>query len=273
MTDYVAKAQAGVEGFALGFDVNTAAGSANQAMLSDLVADAQAAAAAQLALDRNTAGYIDTITAGNQRIYENAMALGATKDQARYLADNIAAIPDAKTVQILAETSTANAAIDATLAKLDNLRAIFGVPIAVNVGTGVGVLKSAGGKADGGAIPGPGTGTSDTAGLFRLSNGEHVLDAEAVAKMGGQAGVYAFRQSLYAGATSVRGNADGGAVQYAAPAQYAYQATPPSGCNSERPIMMDGTLFGMREMANGEARIVANEADGRLARVIATGPK
>jgi hypothetical protein len=73
------------------------------------------------------------------------------------------------------------------------------------------------GQAAGGPIVGPGTGTSDTAGLFRLSNGEHVLTAREVQLMGGQNAVLAFRQSLTSGkvprmtATSGRAAA-GGAV-------------------------------------------------------------
>jgi len=65
------------------------------------------------------------------------------------------------------------------------------------------------GRADGGAIYGPGSSTSDEAGIFRLSNGEHVFDAEDVSLMGGQAAVYAFRQGLKDG---TRGYAQGGGV-------------------------------------------------------------
>lgn len=49
--------------------------------------------------------------------------------------------------------------------------------------------------ADGGAIHGPGSGTSDDV-LTWLSNGEHVLTAAEVQKMGGQAEVYRFRALL-----------------------------------------------------------------------------
>jgi len=50
-----------------------------------------------------------------------------------------------------------------------------------------------------GAIYGPGTGTSDTAGLYRLSNGEHVLTAAEVAALGGQDAVYRLRAMIRAG--------------------------------------------------------------------------
>jgi hypothetical protein len=55
--------------------------------------------------------------------------------------------------------------------------------------------------AAGGAIIGPGTGTSDSI-LSRLSTGEHVLTAADVNAMGGQKAVYAFRSSLHSGKTA-----------------------------------------------------------------------
>ncbi|MGC0237274.1 phage tail tape measure protein [Arthrobacter sp. SD76] len=67
-----------------------------------------------------------------------------------------------------------------------------------------------GSYASGGAVTGPGTSTSDTAGLFALSNGEHVLDAGDVQKMGGQQAVYKFRAQLQAG--QFQGFAGGGAI-------------------------------------------------------------
>jgi len=66
---------------------------------------------------------------------------------------------------------------------------------------------AASGRATGGAIHGPGTGTSDTAGLFRLSNGEHVWTAREVRAAGGHGVMEAMRRS-------VRGLAKGGAVDF-----------------------------------------------------------
>jgi hypothetical protein len=168
---------------------------------------------------------------------------------------------------VIAETAEANAKIEATAAKLRNLKSIFTNANAEGFGT----VLAAPGRADGGAISGPGTGTSDTAGLFRLSNGEHVLDAEDVARMGGQAGVYAFRESLYKRPADYTGYANGGAVQYAAPAPYVVSATAGAPVG-DRPIMMDGTLFGvLREMANGEAQIVVNTRDSANAQTSSSG--
>jgi hypothetical protein len=56
-----------------------------------------------------------------------------------------------------------------------------------------------------------------------LSNGEHVLTAADVQAMGGQAGVYAFRNQL-------KGYATGGAVQYAPPTPNSF---PSAGFGSE----------------------------------------
>jgi tape measure domain-containing protein len=51
-------------------------------------------------------------------------------------------------------------------------------------------------RASGGSVNGPGTSRSDSIPAY-LSNGEHVLNARDVAAMGGQAGVYAFRNALH----------------------------------------------------------------------------
>ena len=66
------------------------------------------------------------------------------------------------------------------------------------------LLGFPGGKATGGSITGPGSGTSDSIPAL-LSNGEHVLTAKDVSAMGGQSGVYSFRKALHA--------ATGGAVK------------------------------------------------------------
>lgn len=61
----------------------------------------------------------------------------------------------------------------------------------------------------GGSVRGPGTGTSDDI-LARLSNGEHVLTAEEVRRMGGHAEVYRWRNSVMQG--DIPAFAGGGAV-------------------------------------------------------------
>ncbi|MGH3651500.1 phage tail tape measure protein [Glutamicibacter sp.] len=64
-------------------------------------------------------------------------------------------------------------------------------------------------KATGGAIFGPGSGTSDDVPIM-ASNGEHMLTAKEVQLMGGHDSVYQFRAALNAG--SISGHATGGEI-------------------------------------------------------------
>lgn len=82
--------------------------------------------------------------------------------------------------------------------------------ISINAAPAVhGPTQSSGGLAGGGPVIGPGSGTSDTAGLFALSNGEHVWTARETQAAGGHSGVEAIRSAVLAGGG---GMADGGAV-------------------------------------------------------------
>ena len=76
--------------------------------------------------------------------------------------------------------------------------------------TGSGGIASAGRLASGGPVTGPGSGTSDTAGLFALSNGEHVFTAKEVRNAGGQDAIMRLRRRLASG--PIHGMADGGPV-------------------------------------------------------------
>jgi tape measure domain-containing protein len=105
-------------------------------------------------------------------------------------------------IPVDADTSSANASMAAFLDKWSS--AIISPKVVV---PGQGTLSPSGGpptlaglmgvpgKATGGGISGPGSSTSDSIPAM-LSNGEHVLTAKDVAKMGGQSGVYRFRNML-----------------------------------------------------------------------------
>lgn len=95
-----------------GIDESTAAGASNAAMLADLAKKNEDAASAQFALDGSTDSYIATLTAGHQAVIDNAMALGATADQAQAIADQVAAIPSQKDVYVLVNTKDATAALN-----------------------------------------------------------------------------------------------------------------------------------------------------------------
>lgn len=126
--EYIRQAQEGVEGYSLGFDKNTVAGSANQDMLRELAADSQAAAEAQFKLDGNTTAYRSTLEATHQAVYDRAILLGATTDEALALADSIAQIPTEAEFQMIAETFAAQQQID------NFIRTNDGRTISVNVG-------------------------------------------------------------------------------------------------------------------------------------------
>lgn len=83
----------------------------------------------------------------------------------------------------------------------------------IRVGVGAVVSSRIGGLATGGPVEGPGTGTSDTAGLFALSDGEYVATARQVAAAGGPTAFGRLMDALEHG--PVRGFADGGEVMRA----------------------------------------------------------
>lgn len=109
--------------------------------------------------------------------------------------------PDGKQVVLSVEAGAANAAID-NAARTRTAR----INVVWNSGAvpGFGGLQ-VGGRSAGGPIRGPGTGTSDTAGLFALSKGEHVWTAAEVRRAGGHRAMAAMREQF-------RGLATGGPV-------------------------------------------------------------
>src|SRR5688572_7437314 len=116
-------------------------------------------------------------------------------------------------IKVGADTSGAQGVIDSFI-RLNNGKT---VQIYTSV-LGSGGIASAGRLAGGGRpffsgpVVGPGSGTSDTAGLFALSDGEHVLRAAEVRAAGGHAAIFAMRRRLMRGA--VKGLASGGVPAY-----------------------------------------------------------
>ena len=95
----------------------------------------------------------------------------------------------------------------------------LGAPAGKPSGSGNQGFSAANRRATGGPIHGPGTGTSDSipavgpgGAAYRLSNGEHVLTAKDVQRMGGQSNVYAFRRGLHEKKHMDRMYAGGGAI-------------------------------------------------------------
>ncbi|NQX11357.1 phage tail tape measure protein [Microbacteriaceae bacterium VKM Ac-2855] len=208
--DAYEKANGSLDGYSFSMDTSTEAGSANAKMFSDLAAQSQAAAEAQLAADHNADGYLATVNAGKQTLIDQITSLTGNADAAQQFADRVYEIPSKAEVDAIMRTADAVNAIDVLRAKIDAIPREVGVNITTTNVVTYSDARNSAGRADGGAIYGPGGPRDDKAGLFRLSNGEHVLDAEDVARMGGQSGVYAFRRALYQGLAG--GFADGGAI-------------------------------------------------------------
>ncbi|QWY79648.1 tail length tape measure protein [Arthrobacter phage Persistence] len=196
-------------------DINTEQGRANQAAL-DAVASAglnvmkanAANGASQQELQGNLRGtYNSLITAAGQ--------FGITGGQADALARKVLGIPPKANIDSwmsdaakrMAEQTTSavngipsvkNVTVNTTYNETTIQRVIRQLstePDKAPVGAGTVLAPK---KAIGGAIIGPGTGTSDDI-MAMLSNGEHVLTAEEVRLMGGQAAVYRMRAMLKAG--------------------------------------------------------------------------
>ena len=106
------RVRTGTDAFIHSLDEGTVAGSANAAMLADLAKAGEDAATKQFNLDGNTATYTKSLADNRQAIYDSAIQMGATAEQASLLADKVAAIPSEKEIKILADTLPAEAQIE-----------------------------------------------------------------------------------------------------------------------------------------------------------------
>ncbi|MDR6867686.1 TP901 family phage tail tape measure protein [Microbacterium resistens] len=97
----------GAEGFGYGLDIATQAGADNKAMLVDLAKDAWDAAQAQLELDQNTAGFVTSLEDARQKLYDAAIAMGATEEEAAALRDSVLSVPTEREITILMQTEAA----------------------------------------------------------------------------------------------------------------------------------------------------------------------
>lgn len=209
-------------------DDSTAKGRANQEALDAIRAATLEKVSADYELNESTKGTAAataiataTMQRGRDAFVSAAIAAGKTKAEAEALATELGLIPDQVAIAVTQSgAAQAGEAIDA--AARDRNATIW-----VNQRPGRRLSDTAsewqgtGGMATGGAVRGPGTGTSDSI-LTRLSNGEHVLTAAEVSKLGGQSAVYALRAAIRQG--RIPKYAVGGAVmstsRFAPPAMY-----------------------------------------------------
>ena len=192
-------------------DVTTAAGRENQAALDSIATSTLALSSATLTQTGSQEQASAAIATGRQRLIEALGALGVTGQAAEDYADKLGLIPS--NVATAVDLSGAQTAIEAARAVAQAIRDIPGRrDVVINqvvqqTGAARGDVGAA--YAEGGAVNGPGPVGKDSV-VAMLAPGEHVLTAADVARMGGQAGVYAFRSALGQG----RGYASGGAVSY-----------------------------------------------------------
>ncbi|SDL30435.1 phage tail tape measure protein [Microbacterium azadirachtae] len=175
---------------------------------------------------------------GRQALADQLTAMGMTTEQAWALIDAYGAIPATKAtdiqsnapsrtveinglayqvthlpngqITVTADTSPANSAIWDTV----HGNYVAWIEVRATQPDLDGWVSGSGrpGLATGGPVIGPGTGTSDTAGLFRLSNGEHVITAREVTAMGGHDAVARVRRAALDG--TLPGLASGGPVEF-----------------------------------------------------------
>jgi hypothetical protein len=200
----IARITAELDKYTKGFDVNTEAGRANQEALDNIRDATLKNVTATFDATGSTDKATEAMKRGRDAFIKAATAAGMAKDEAAKLADNLGLVP--KDVTILVKQSGATAAQDAIDQAARDRTAIITVKTRIadfkakqaDEATSDPVPKPKIAKAHGGAIYGAGTGTSDSIHAL-LSNGEHVLTAAEVRKLGGQGAVYALRAAINQG--------------------------------------------------------------------------
>lgn len=138
----------GTEGYGAGLDIATQAGRDNKEMLNEQAQAAQEAAKAQFDLDGNTDAYYAALVDGRQRMIDNAVLLGAQREEAEKLADQIFKLPTKAEVQIIADTTEAAARLKAIKDLINGIGGTMNLHVANGRGGGGMVID----KADGGKV-------------------------------------------------------------------------------------------------------------------------
>ncbi|GAA1677528.1 phage tail tape measure protein [Microbacterium lacus] len=179
--EVIQKARDGVEGYSATLDTSTQAGRDNLGMLVELASKAQDAAEKQFELDGNTEAYRATLEASRQTLIDRAEQLGMNAEEAGALADQIFRIPSETEWKMIADTAQATWTVQDFMNKYGTLSGnIIYRSVLPDLNGDVSGSGRFGTFASGGAVRGPGTGTSD---------GEHVWTAAEVAAAGGHKAV------------------------------------------------------------------------------------
>lgn len=172
-------------------DINTDAGRANRSALNEIADASQVAVEAMIRNNEANADVEATAARARKQFIKQAEAMGLEADEAAALADEMGLIP--KEIIAKIETELDREGINDWNAWDPKSKTAWIVTRTRQEGRNL--PKNAAG---GGAIVGAGTATSDSIPAM-LSNGEHVLTADDVHDMGGQAAVYRLRALAQAG--------------------------------------------------------------------------
>ena len=228
------------------FKAGTESGDEFAGMLDDLATKYQAQIDTVFKLTGSEKKAREAYRESRRGLMEVATQLGMTKEQAKEYVDQVLGTPPFIKTTFDVDTASAQSKVDAFF----NRNAFRQIPVGIRAPEFVPKKKSA----MGGAIYGPGTGTSDSIPAL-LSNGEHVLTAAEVAAAGGQGAIYAWRKSL-------KGFASGGAVETFA--RRPWPMASGAGSGGGGPMRITGTLdipgFGLAQM-RGVAMDVFDERD------------
>ena len=232
--DAIDSASASIESNGQTLDITTEAGRKNQAALDDIAKSGWNLIESMNNEKASEEELQATMATTRSAFIQAAQAMGMSQQEAEELADKLGLIPSN------VNTNVTTTGTDAAKGQLDLVKlAVDNIPVSKTVGIYVtgseyayqqlmnvkDAMRQIGGSthismgvggsggltayASGGAVFGPGSATSDSI-TARLSNGEHVLTASDVSKIGGQSAVYRLRAAIQSG--RVPRFAGGGAV-------------------------------------------------------------
>jgi chromosome segregation ATPase len=163
-------------------DLSTEAGRTAQSALQDIATSADNVATAYAASGRSSDEIAAKTKEARKQFVEAATKMGLTKKAAEDLATKYGLIP--REVKTRAELNEAEAILAAAHVRdaIENIPRTVPIDIIVRGGRNFRVI-AADGLATGGYVAGPGTATSDSIPAM-LSNGEYVLRAGAVSRLG-----------------------------------------------------------------------------------------
>jgi hypothetical protein len=186
MAQSVADASAAVKANGRTLDLNTQKGRDNRTALNQVAQAANDQRDAMLRAGKGTDAATAATVKSKAEFIRIATQMGLSKTAAKKLADQMIATPNV-TRKVSVDTTAANRKVAAAQAAIDHMHGKI-IPITYTV-DGVNFTLNTkepthAGRARGGPIHGPGSGTSDTAGLFALSNNEYVVKSASARKYG-----------------------------------------------------------------------------------------